>query len=1273
MRNLRQLFRRSGSLSSQKRRRRSEKRLAATQRRLNNELLEKRELLAGDLGLPQHNGWNAYDVNDDRQVSARDALGIINYLARDGEGEASGVSSGMFYDVNDDQRVSAADALGVINAMSTGEQVGELVELLLTARDLSDNELPIDANGDYNVEVNQEFFLEVSYDDLRLFNDRLGVFQLFTDITIDQAGVLSPVLNETQRLIIDETITSVGSTGVTFTIPEAPPGLSGALTYTSPINDFGNNAIGEVSNALQTFGYSTNQFTISTLDFGNNDLGFQIHFSDPAFGNVNLPNISVDVNESNASDDIPTQSIEFAPFLADGVTPNTDAVRFNVNTFSRTFNDNEQFYSAQNRGEFDATNGFTGVGGLGMVPLEGGGIPQLTDDGGFIEPFDAFSLRVFLNQPVTDLMIGVNPGEDPEATLLYGRDEAVPQDLVLIDEDANITINAIDAAADPTVAVSVSPAAVDEDGTGALTYTFTRSGDSTNALNVSYTVSGTATEGTDFPTQSGTVTIGAGQTSATVTIDPTDDSDVENNETIILTVTDGSNYDVGSPSAATGTINDDDAITPDPTVSVNVSPASVLEDGSGALTYTFTRSGDTAQALSVSYNVGGTATPGTDFPVQTGTVAIAAGQTTATVTINPTDDSDVEPDETVILTINDGSNYDLGSPSSATGTIQNDDVVSTDPTVAISVSPASVDEDGTNSLVYTFTRSGDSTQALSVTYSVSGTATAGSDFASQSGTVTIGAGQTTATVSIDPIDDNTVEPDETIILTVTDGSNYNVGAPSSATGTILNDDQATADPTVSISVSPASVNEDGSGTLVYTFTRSGDSTQALSVGYTVGGTATSGVDFATQSGTVTIGAGQTTATVSINPIDDSDVEPNETIILSVTDGSNYDLGSPSSATGTILNDDVATVDPTVSVSVSPSSISESGSALVYTFTRSGDSSQALTVGYSVGGSASQGSDYVSPSGSVTIGAGQTSATVSISIIDDSIDEADETVVVSVNDGSNYDVGSPSAATATILDNDLPGPGSAIISGSVFIDEVNNIAEVLLDGADPIRDGIRSSSESGLGGVAVHASGGGTTLTVFTDIHGRYSFEGLIGGTYDVSFHADPSLMITPGSSVMSQVVTVGSSGSVGGVDFGIHNLTGSAKETGDIVASSYTGLRNGDRGGSPSSRGPREGGVVSLDSSGNQNFVLVNAGFDGASFLELVLNEARDEALLTVIESSGAVRSAILSGDDINVTADGMGVQFFGGLDDHDFFDAGSETSDFANFRNAIDQILGSS
>ncbi len=50
-------------------------------------------------------------------------------------------------------------------------------------------------------------------------------------------------------------------------------------------------------------------------------------------------------------------------------------------------------------------------------------------------------------------------------------------------------------------------------------------------------------------------------------------------------------------------------------------------------------------------------------------MTIVANETTATVTIDPTEDTDLELDETIILTVTDGTNYDVGTPCSATGTI----------------------------------------------------------------------------------------------------------------------------------------------------------------------------------------------------------------------------------------------------------------------------------------------------------------------------------------------------------------------------------------------------------------------------------------------------------------------------------------------------------------------------------------------------------------------------------------------------------------------------
>ena len=103
----------------------------------------------------------------------------------------------------------------------------------------------------------------------------------------------------------------------------------------------------------------------------------------------------------------------------------------------------------------------------------------------------------------------------------------------------------------------------------------------------------------------------------------------------------------------------------------------------------------------------------------------------------------------------------------------------------------------------------------------------------------------TATVTVDPSADITVEPDETVILTVDAGAGYTVGAPASATGTITNDDTD-----VSVAVSPLSTTEDGAGNLVYTFTRNGVTTGALTVNFSIGGTATFNTDY-TQTGATT--------------------------------------------------------------------------------------------------------------------------------------------------------------------------------------------------------------------------------------------------------------------------------------------------------------------------------------------------------------------------------------------------------------------------------------
>ena len=220
------------------------------------------------------------------------------------------------------------------------------------------------------------------------------------------------------------------------------------------------------------------------------------------------------------------------------------------------------------------------------------------------------------------------------------------------------------------------------------------------------------------------------------------------------------------------------------TVTISATNATATEAGLTTGTFTFTRSGDTSAALTVNYTVSGTATAGSDYTSLGTSVTIAAGATSATLTVTPLQDSLVESDETVILTLATGTGYTVGTASSATVTLSSDDTN----TVTVTASDASATEAGLTTGTFTFTRSGDTSAALTVNYTVSGTATAGSDYTSLGTSVNIAAGATSATLTVTPVDDTLVEADETVTLTLVTGTGYTVGIPDSATVTLRSDD-----------------------------------------------------------------------------------------------------------------------------------------------------------------------------------------------------------------------------------------------------------------------------------------------------------------------------------------------------------------------------------------------------------------------------------------------------------------------------------------------------
>ena len=176
----------------------------------------------------------------------------------------------------------------------------------------------------------------------------------------------------------------------------------------------------------------------------------------------------------------------------------------------------------------------------------------------------------------------------------------------------------------------------------------------------------------------------------------------------------------------------------------------------------------------------------------------------------------LDPDLESIATTTGGSSFVAPDPDDLVNTLL---TIINLPSINLAVSPSSVNEDGTTNLVYTFTRTGATTDALTVNYTVGGTATFDTDytqtgaasFTSTTGTVSFAANSATATVTIDPTTDTTVEPDETVALTLASGTGYAIGTTEAVVGIITNTDTDTDTPSnqapTDLALSATTVNE----------------------------------------------------------------------------------------------------------------------------------------------------------------------------------------------------------------------------------------------------------------------------------------------------------------------------------------------------------------------------------------------------------------------------------------------------------------------------------
>jgi aryl-phospho-beta-D-glucosidase BglC (GH1 family) len=330
--------------------------------------------------------------------------------------------------------------------------------------------------------------------------------------------------------------------------------------------------------------------------------------------------------------------------------------------------------------------------------------------------------------------------------------------------------------------------------------------------------------------------------------------------------------------------------------------------GSSAPTAAFTVSlfQSSSQTITVSYaTANGTATAGSDYVASSGTLTFAPGETQKTILIPIIPDTIPEPDETFYVRLSSPTNATL-TDGEGLGTIKDDDGTQTAlPQLTIADTSVTEGNSGTTSLTFTVKLSAASTKAVTVAYATADqTATAGSDYQATSGTLTFAPGETQKTLSVLVIGDTTYEPDETLLLNLTNPSGATLGR-GQAVGKIINDDTAPVVPLFSIN--DVTVTEGNSGTVdaIFTVTLSQATTTTVSVNYsTADASATAGSDYQAASGTLTFSPGQTSKTITIKVIGDTVHESNETFLVNLAGAVNGTLGT-AVGHGTIIDDDPA--------------------------------------------------------------------------------------------------------------------------------------------------------------------------------------------------------------------------------------------------------------------------------------------------------------------------------------------------------------------------------
>lgn len=462
---------------------------------------------------------------------------------------------------------------------------------------------------------------------------------------------------------------------------------------------------------------------------------------------------------------------------------------------------------------------------------------------------------------------------------------------------------------------------------------------------------------------------------------------------------------------------------PEGTLQLSETSYSVNETDA-SITIEVTRENGSDGEVTVEYRtIDDVASSASDFTATSGTLTFADGVTSQSFTVTVNNDSDIEGDEDFYVQLaNASGGANLSSPAAAPVT-----VIDSEPPqpgdLQLSAASYSVNE-ASASVTIEVARTNGSDGTVSVDYATQDdSATDGSDYDQNTGTLTFDSGVVSQTFIVTIQDDSDIEADEDFIVqlsNVTGGAG--LAAPASATVTIVDDDTPPPQPgDLQFSMANYEVDENGTS-ITIEVTRTGGSDGEVTADYTtLDDSATDGSDYDISSGTLTFADGVLNQSFTVVIIDDSDVEGEESFSLQLSNpGGGAALGTLTEATVTIIEDDEPPPEPgTLQFTVTDYTVLENVAEVTLEVSRTNGSDGAVTVDYeSVDDSASGTDDFVQTSGTLSFADAEVSQTITINIQDDSELEGDEDFLVKLsNPTAGAALGSAVSSTVTITEND----------------------------------------------------------------------------------------------------------------------------------------------------------------------------------------------------------------------------------------------------------------